>query len=107
MLTDSEHVFDASGTRDDLGNEGLLYVWTWGDGSDKEFTSEPYAIHSFSRSGSFDVELTVVDVEGASSSVNVNVGVLWDPRPDMDIDNDIEMDGSHMEDVIARLRDAR
>ena len=107
VLTGSEHVFDASGTRDDLGNESLLYVWTWGDGSDKEFTTEPYAVHSFSRSGSFDVELTVVDVEGASSSINVNVGVLWDPRSDMGSGDGNGVDGDYIEDVIAPPRDAR
>jgi hypothetical protein len=83
VFTGSEHVFDASATRDDLGCEGLLYVWTWGDGSDAEITSEPFAYHSFTRPGSFQVELTVIDVEGASSSIDVEVGVLWDPRSDL------------------------
>lgn len=107
MLTDSEHVFDASGTRDDLGNGGLLYVWTWGDGSGSELTTEPYASHSFSRPGSFEVTLTVVDLEDASSSINMNVDVLWDPRSSMDIDDDPNMDESFIEDVIDPQRDAR
>ncbi len=107
MFTGSEHVFDASGTRDDLGNEGLLYLWSWGDGSGTEMTNEPYAYHSFTRPGSFEVELTVEDVEGATSSIIWNVDVLWDPRSDIDIGDDTNMDGSLMEDVTDHLRDAR
>ena len=104
-FTDSEHIFDASGTRDDLGSEGLLYIWTWGDGSNREYTSEPFAMHSFTRPGSFEVVLTVVDVEGASSSINVDVGVLWDPRSDFGSDDETRSDGTLPEDVLGRSED--
>lgn len=105
VFTGSEHVFDASGTRDDLGNEGLLFIWTWGDGSDREFTSEPFALHSFSRPGSFEVVLTVVDVEGASSIINVDVGVMWDPRSDLDPDGDALTAGTTGEDALGHASD--
>jgi hypothetical protein len=79
-----EQLFDASGTTDDLGADELRYVWSWGDGSLEETTMEPFAAHTFARAGSFDVELRVVDIEGASSVVSVDIEVLRDPRVDPD-----------------------
>jgi hypothetical protein len=81
-LTGREQSFDASGTRDDMGTEGLLYEWSWGDGTLTEVTDEPVMSHTFTRAGSFRVNLRVVDIEGAHSDVEVDVQVLQDPRVD-------------------------
>jgi hypothetical protein len=83
-MTGREHQFDASGTRDDLGTEGLVYEWSWGDGTLIERTSDPVVRHTFARAGSFDVELRVIDIEGASSEVEVPVMVVQDPRVDVE-----------------------
>ncbi len=83
-LTGWEHTFDATGTRDDLGTDGLLYEWSWGDGTLTEVTDGPLMSHTFSRAGSFRVQLRVIDVEGASSTVEMDVEVLQDPRVDPD-----------------------
>ena len=80
----SEKVFDASGTRDDLGTKGLRYEWSWGDGTPVEVTKLPYANHTYARAGTYTVELCVVDVEGATASVEVAVDILRDPRVDRD-----------------------
>jgi len=81
-LTGRECEFDASATRDDLGTEGLVYEWSWGDGSLVEVTDVPFARHTFTRAGSFQVRLRVVDVEGAAGEASVSVAVLQEPRVD-------------------------
>lgn len=84
-LADHQLLFDASGTTDDLGTAGLTYEWSWGDGSLLEATEVPFANHTFARAGSYEVELVVTDVEGASSRTTVTVDVLQDPRVDLDL----------------------
>jgi len=83
-LTGREHTFDATGTRDDMGTEGLRYEWSWGDGTLSEVTDDPSMRHIFTRAGSFNVQLKVIDTEGASSVVELDVKVLQDPRVDPD-----------------------
>lgn len=105
-LTGMEHSFDASGTRDDLGTGGLVYEWSWGDGTLTEVTDGPVAMHTFSRPGSFNVQLTVTDLEGASSTAAVEVDVLQNPR----VDPDDVGDGGLLDKVLdsytaAKLRD--
>jgi hypothetical protein len=107
-LTGREHSFDASGTRDDLGTEGLVYEWSWGDGTLLEVTDGPMMKHTFTRAGSFNVHLTVTDIEGASSTVEVAVEVLQDPR----VDEDDVGGGGMVEKILdsyplARLRELR
>jgi len=81
-LVGRQKSFDASGTSDDLGPAGLRYEWSWGDDSVRELTDRPYANHTYAGAGTYTVELRVIDVEGASASANVTIGVLRDPRVD-------------------------
>jgi hypothetical protein len=83
-LTGREHSFDATGTRDDMGTNGLRYEWSWGDGTLSETTHDPLTLHTFARAGSFNVQLRVIDIEGASTVVDMDVEVLQDPRIDPD-----------------------
>ena len=83
-LAGREMVFDASGTRDDLGPKDLRYEWSWGDGTPVEVTKLPYANHTYARAGIYTVELRVVDVEGAAGTIEVVVDILRDPRVDRD-----------------------
>jgi PKD repeat protein len=48
----------------------LQYDWDFGDGSS---SSERSPVHEFSEAGTFTVELTVTDDDGASESANVSV----------------------------------
>jgi hypothetical protein len=77
-FTGNKHFFNATGTTDDLGPKGLIYEWTWSDGSSPEITHLPCSNHTFSEAGTYTVVLTVIDLEGASSSVNVSVDILRD-----------------------------
>ncbi len=103
-LAGRQHDFDASGTTDDTGVRGLRYEWSWGDGSLRECTDGPYANHTFTRAGSFLVELRVTDIEGATALVNASVKVLRDPRLDSgDLQNNEPgdlVDGSYLFAVI-------
>jgi hypothetical protein len=107
-LTGRDHSFDASGTRDDMGTEGLLYVWSWGDGTLTERTTDPLAIHTFTRAGSFNVQLEVIDIEDASSTVEMDVEVLQDPRVDPgDIGNGGLVDKVKDSYPLVKIRDLR
>jgi hypothetical protein len=105
-MTGREHIFDASGTRDDLGTEGLRYEWSWGDGTLTDVTSDPLAIHTFARAGSFNVQLRVIDIEGASTAVDMDVEVLQDPRVDVEDIGEGELEGKIIDSYpLAKLRD--
>ncbi len=105
-LTEREHSFDASGTRDDMGTEGLTYEWSWGDGTLSEVTADPLMMHIFTRAGSFMVQLTVTDIEGASTTVEMDVKVLQDPRVDPDDFGEGEIVDKLVNSYpLARLRD--
>jgi hypothetical protein len=87
-LAGREMVFDASGTRDDLGTNDLRYEWSWGDGTPIEVTGLPYTNHTFDRAGTYEVELRVVDIEGANASIQVTVDIMRDPRVDLEDDRE-------------------
>ena len=107
-LTEREHHFDASGTRDDMGTEGLTYEWSWGDGTLSEATAGPLMMHTFTRAGSFMVQLTVTDIEGASTTVEMDVKVLQDPRVDPDDFGEGEVVDKLVDSYpLSRLRDLR
>ena len=107
-LTGREHTFDASGTRDDMGTEGLTYEWSWGDGTFSKVAADPLMKHTFSRAGTFNVQLKVIDIEGASTTVVIDVKVLPDPRLDPDDIGEGEIVDKLVDsDPLARLRDLR
>jgi hypothetical protein len=106
-LTGRELSFDASGTTDDLGAEGLRYEWSWGDGTLREVTHVPYANHTFARAGSFEVELRVVDLEGAQGRTTADIEVFQDPvvGPDDDARPPILRDRLKDSYLVTRLID--
>ena len=69
--------FDASGTTDDLGPEGLSYEWDWDDGSEIETTDDPVTTHTFVEAGPHDILLTVTDREDATDTVGVTVDIAY------------------------------
>lgn len=56
----------------DPEGKSLQYDWDFGDGSS---SGERSPVHEFGEAGTFTVELTVTDSEGASDSVSVSVRV--------------------------------
>jgi hypothetical protein len=67
--------FDASGSSDPDGAI-VRYVWDFnGDGTPDAETASPTTTHSFADKGSFDVQLTVVDDDGATASAAHTVTV--------------------------------
>jgi PKD repeat protein len=66
--------FDASASSDD----GAIVDYEWdfdGDGTVEETTTSPTVTHAFASDGSYDVELTVVDGDGATGSSTQTVDV--------------------------------
>jgi len=72
-------VFGAANSTDQDGTL-VSYLWDFGDGGKAEGSR---ANHVFSRSGTYNVNLTVIDNNGASgvASVNVTVRPLVSPEP--------------------------
>jgi serine protease len=67
-------IFDASGSRDDIGI--VSYGWNFGDGSATVSASTVAKLsHTYSKPGSFTVTLQVTDTAGHSSSKAVTVVV--------------------------------
>ena len=67
--------FDSS---DSVDSDGTIasYAWDFGDGSS---ATEADPSHSFAAAGSYDVELTVTDDDGASDTVTTTVDVQGAP----------------------------
>jgi len=71
-----EVAFDASNSSDSDGNI-ISYAWDFKDGS----TGSGQTItHTFSSTGSYNVELTVTDNDGATGSATKNVTVIEAPN---------------------------
>ncbi len=65
--------FDGSGSSDpDLEDEIVNYYWDFGDGTSG--TGE-YTNHTYSKSGTYVVELTVKDINDATDSDSINVEI--------------------------------
>jgi PKD repeat protein len=69
--------FDASGSTDSDGSI-LEYTWDFGDGVKD---CGMYSDHAYSIAGSYSVTLTVVDNDGASDVVTVNITIIEKVEP--------------------------
>src|SRR5690606_21992922 len=70
---------DAGGSTDVDGSIAS-YAWEWGDGA---ASTGILAQHSYAEAGTYPVELTVTDDDGASDTVTIDVTVT-DPPPEPD-----------------------
>ncbi|UCF30634.1 MAG: PKD domain-containing protein, partial [bacterium] len=62
-----------AGVGNDVGSDTLSFRWKFGDGNSTEGTLSP--IHTYEDNGSYTVELTVSDDDGAASSDTLTVTV--------------------------------
>jgi hypothetical protein len=67
--------FDASGSTDSDGSVAS-YEWTFGDGGT---SNQQVATHAFAQAGSYTVQLTVADNEGAVDRSSIRIDVLAEP----------------------------
>jgi len=79
-IVDESVRFDASASSDPNGYI-TEYIWDFGDGTLKQ-TTEPYTAHAYSRPGTFNVTLRVIDNDGLEGSrtrwVEVSVSYTLD-----------------------------
>lgn len=66
--------FDA-GASADPGNDPLTYSWDFGDGSPTVSGAQAQVSHDYTDSGSYTVNLTVTDDNGASDSASLTVDI--------------------------------
>lgn len=71
-LVNTPSTFDATGSVSPVGTVAL-YLWDWGDGNNDSFIV-PTAAHTYTSTGTFDVQLRVVNSSGTS------VDVIWNTR---------------------------
>ncbi len=73
--------FNASDSTDPAGNI-TRYEWDFGDGGNITNTTEPITNHTYASAGTFTVNLTVTDDDGAtnttSSAITVSGGLVFD-----------------------------
>jgi PKD repeat protein len=93
--------FDASGSSDPDGSIAG-YAWDFGDGAT---ATGPTVTHSFARSGSYTVRVTVVDDSGSTASVTQQVSVRAPPRPARCLVPDLR--GQTLDRARRSIRDAR
>jgi parallel beta-helix repeat protein len=63
--------------------QALSYRWSWGDGGEwYPWSAVPYAEHTYSNPGDYEVRLEVMDTHGGVANVTLKVYVPhWDSRP--------------------------
>jgi len=77
--------FNASTSRDNEGNI-TEYIWDFGDGTNTT-TQNATVTHVFTKVGTYNVTLTVVDEAGNSDSITREVNVRLGPRPNLEVVN--------------------
>ena len=73
---DEELSFIGSGTDTASDKDKLQYRWTFGDGSQRDWSSDPTAVHTYTRSGNLTAVFEVQDDEGALAQCPVAVRVI-------------------------------
>jgi len=74
--------FNGSGSYDPDNPTGGIYrgivswQWDFGDGNESGVLDTPYVWHNYSANGTYDVELTVTDVDGATDTDTCEVTIL-------------------------------
>ena len=64
--------FDASKSHDAEHKQCVEFVWDFGDGSPQKTTDVPRTKHSYQRTGTYPVTVTVKDKRGQTASASVN-----------------------------------
>jgi PKD repeat protein len=67
--------FGSSGSADPEGG-ALTYYWNFGDGTN---SSEPNPAHTYTTTGTFNVNLTVTDIAGYSNTKSISINVINKP----------------------------
>jgi PKD repeat protein len=95
VYMDSEMFFDGSRSWDTLGDNarGLMFNWSFGDGSFSEWDLYSLAFHIYIRPGVYNVTLAVRDDDGAIDLAHLNITVrnvapAIGPLADMTADED-------------------
>ena len=99
-----EVTFDASNSTDDGGIDGLSFAWEWGDGSTSTFLVDELESHRYAGDGTYTVNVTVTDTEGASAIASLNV-TIEDPLQVTVYQSAVVIDpGKHYLDTYVAMR---
>lgn len=74
------HAIKFSGSAEDLDGDILIFHWDFGDGT--AVIQGKNVIHSFHKTGMFNVTLTVEDTDGNYRAIDINITVTPDPGAD-------------------------
>jgi len=70
-----DFTFDASGSSDPDGDP-IRFAWSFGDGAETQYSSDPSAVHSYSSNGSFVVRLAVRDQFNATTNITKTINIV-------------------------------
>ncbi|MBI1826626.1 MAG: PKD domain-containing protein [Planctomycetes bacterium] len=70
-----EFTFDASGSSDP-DSDPIRFAWSFGDGTDTQYSTVATAIHSYDQNGSYIVRLAVRDQFNATTNLTKTIQVL-------------------------------
>jgi len=76
---DQELSFIGSGTDTASDRDKLQFRWTFGDGTQRDWSSDPTAVHTYTSSGNFTAVFEARDDEGALAQREVAVQVIDRP----------------------------
>jgi len=67
--------YNASASNDDTGFDNLSFEWEWGDGRTTTFLADSVESHTYREAGTFKVNVTVSDPEGANDTKSLTVTI--------------------------------
>jgi len=97
---DQELAFIGSGDDTASDRDKLQYRWSFGDGTQRDWSSDPTAVHTYTSSGNFTAVFEAKDDEGAVGQAAVAVQIIdrapiptiTAPRSGVDLRKDVEVD---------------
>jgi len=57
----------------DIDGEVIYYIWNFGDGSDDLWTNESVVEHTWTKPGTYTIELTVQDDDGGTDTTQIEI----------------------------------